>query len=228
MKCWRPLYDEIVTSYVPWNADTLSTVQENNLGYHLSSWWGYPFNKHSLLQENATKLSNYHQRLAVLSSKDLDVEVNCVAVWCSELQCFAVCCRDSYPKYRLAVLSSKNPAVEMCVCQLSNRVTMCCNVLQCVAVACGAMSGVPYSASPCSVAECCSVLEYVAVCCRVKHHKASRRALFQRSHRWGAHMSSVESWSSVLHVYVSDSVLHVYVACTCLWQCVACICLDSV
>ena len=66
----------------------------------------------------------------------------CVAVWCSVLQCGAVCCTWT--------------ALLQCV-------AVCCSVLQCVAVWCSVLH------LDCSVAVCCSVLQFVAVWCSVLH-----------------------------------------------------------
>jgi len=68
-------------------------------------------------------------------------------VFCSALQCVAVCC-----------------GVFHCVA------TVCCSKLQCVAV-CDFLRIPPHSIVCCSVlqcvAVCCSVLQYFAVCCGV-------------------------------------------------------------
>ena len=65
---------------------------------------------------------------------------------CSELQCVAVCC--SALQFVVAVALSA--AVK------EKGTSVCCSVLQCVAVRCSALQ---------CVALCCSVLQYLAVCC---------------------------------------------------------------
>ena len=82
----------------------------------------------------------------------------CVATCCSVLQCVAVC-------YRVLHVEVLNPEVKGREAILE----VCCSVLQCVAVCC--MSKVPISTSRAvrlfswCVAVCCSVLQCVAVCC---------------------------------------------------------------
>ena len=70
-------------------------------------------------------------------------KVQCVAVWCSVLQCVAVCsliCNST----DLSLSEPKVQCVAVC-CSLLQCVAVCCRVLQCVAV-------------------CCSVLQCVSVC----------------------------------------------------------------
>jgi len=66
------------------------------------------------------------------------------SMWCSVLQCVAVCC---------SVLQR----VAVC-CNMVHRVAACCSVLTCVAVCCNTVQ---------CVVVCCSVLQCVVVCCSV-------------------------------------------------------------
>ena len=85
---------------------------------------------------------------------------------CSELQCVAV---DS--SLFIHVQSSSFDCV---YCSVFQGVTVCCSVLQCVAVYCSVFQGVTVCCSVLQcVAVCCSVLQGVAVCCSTLQHTAT-------------------------------------------------------
>jgi len=81
-----------------------------------------------------------------------------VAMWCSVLQCVAVCWR----LFTLESIIFECRASHVCIvavcCSVLQCVAACRSMLQCVAVCCRVLQ---------CVTACCSMLQYVAVCCSV-------------------------------------------------------------
>jgi len=77
--------------------------------------------------------------------------LQCVAVWCSLVQCVVALIYQVFAEFSLACAGDDDFFVLQCV-------AVCCSVLQCGAVWCSVVQ---------CVAVCCSVLQCVAVCCSV-------------------------------------------------------------
>jgi len=93
-----------------------------------------------------------------------------VAVWCSMVQCVAVCCNGRIVNTSIYYFQ-----------QHVGLALLCCSVLQYVAVRCSALQcvAVRYSALQCG-AVWCSMLQCVAVCCSVVQCVAAQVACTQR------------------------------------------------
>ena len=79
-------------------------------------------------------------------------------VRCSVLQCVAVCCSAFYASAWIHQIRIQCWPIEGYIMTGPRHVSVCCSVLQCVAVCCSVLQ--------CG-AVCCSVLQCVAVCCSV-------------------------------------------------------------
>ena len=92
------------------------------------------------------------------------------ALRCTVMQRAAVCCKPHSRRVKKELISS----LIQRSCQLSVRHTLCCSVLQCVAVCCSVLQ---------CVAMCCSVLQCVTACCcefTIRHTMSEReRAVWQ-------------------------------------------------
>jgi len=75
-----------------------------------------------------------------------------VAVYCSVLQCVAVCC---------------NVLLLFMMMRGEHSGAVCCSVLQCAAVCCSVLPLIAQMRGTHSVAVCCMVLQGLAVCCSV-------------------------------------------------------------
>ena len=100
-----------------------------------------------------------------------------VAVWCSVLQCVAMCC-----------------SVLQCA-------AVCCSVLQCVIVYCSAAFGCFFLACRTlqCVAVCCSMLQYVAVCCSMLQCVVARCSVLQCVAVCCSVLQCITVYYSVLH-----------------------------
>jgi len=123
--------------------------------------------------------------------------LQCVAVCCSMLQCVTVCC---IAKFCSVFLGTYLGSFLFFACRCEEKrvywhhsnhgQSLCCSMLQCVAVCCRVLQGVAVCCSvlQCdavcrsvqSVAECCRVLQSVAACCRVL--QCQKRVSWHHSH----------------------------------------------
>ena len=96
-------------------------------------------------------------------------------VYCSVLQCVAVCCCVSQCCRPICILSVGYCSMLQCVavcCSVLQCVAVCCSVLQCVAVCCSVLQCVAvlqcaaalFAFQVQDVSVCCSVLQCVAQC----------------------------------------------------------------
>ena len=104
----------------------------------------------------------------------LSVKVQCVAVWCSVLQCGTVCCRYMNGSSPIQVEAQMCPSFSPSVsrCGLLQVVAACCSVLHtCALPQTFSTRVLSLFLSRCSVLQCvvlcCSVLQRVAACCNV-------------------------------------------------------------
>ena len=106
--------------------------------------------------------------------------MQCDVVWCSVMQCVAVCCRVCVA-VRCIVLQRLASCYSMlqCVAVRLQCVAVCCSVVQFVAVWCSASCTMQHTAPRCNTV-CCIVLQRGAVRCIVMQCVAVRSSVLQR------------------------------------------------